>query len=195
MGFVAELFDAIAGLKRLVRTGWRERGVPEPESVAAHSYGVAVLTLLLAEQRRDAGDDVDVLKAVRMALLHDLPEHATGDLTPAQRRSLFGGESAKSSQRAAERRSLERLLSTAPAAVGARWREDWEGYAAGDSAEAALVGQADKLDCLLQAVRYRREAGVGQLAEFRRLVDALTDPALRGLVETLWDEKGGGVSA
>ena len=36
-------------LKRTPRTGWVMRGVPDAESVADHSYGVAFIALLLAE--------------------------------------------------------------------------------------------------------------------------------------------------
>ena len=187
--FLRDLFDAVGGLKRLVRAGWRERGVPAPESVAAHSYGVAVLTLVLAEQRADAGEEVDLAAALRMALLHDLPEHATGDLTPRRRAALFGDDpdAARTRQREAERRALDRLLRQAPAAVRARWTSDWERYRAGVTLEARIVRDADKLDCLLQAARYRNEAEGAGLDEFRRLVDDVDDPALVAAVHEAWD--------
>ena len=36
-------------LKRTARTGWVQRGVPNPEDVAAHSYGVVFTALVLAQ--------------------------------------------------------------------------------------------------------------------------------------------------
>ena len=36
-------------LKRTARTGWVQRGVPLPENVAAHTFGVVYATLLLAD--------------------------------------------------------------------------------------------------------------------------------------------------
>ena len=76
-----EFISEVGRLKRLPRTGWVESGVPDPESVADHSFRVALLTLVLADLK-----GLDALKAVRMALIHDLGEAETGDLTPARRR-------------------------------------------------------------------------------------------------------------
>ncbi len=43
-----QIFEQGNQLKNTVRTGWVQRGVPEAESVAAHSYGVTFITLILA---------------------------------------------------------------------------------------------------------------------------------------------------
>ena len=64
-------------LKRTLRTGWVMRGVPDPESVAEHTYGVAVLATILAEL---VEQPLDRAKVATIALLHDLPEGALGDL-------------------------------------------------------------------------------------------------------------------
>jgi len=188
MEWIPRFYGAVAALKRLVRTGWRQRGVPEPESVAAHSWGVALLTLLRAEQRRAAGEDLDVLAAVRMALLHDLPECGTGDLTPAQRAALFGADPtvAKAAQRDAERRVLDALLADAPAALRAGWTAAWETYRAGATPEARLVHDADALDAALQAARYRAEGGGRGLDEFERLLDEVVDDDLRAAARRAW---------
>ena len=36
-------------LKRTARTGWVQRGVPNAENVAAHSFGVVFVALVLAQ--------------------------------------------------------------------------------------------------------------------------------------------------
>jgi putative hydrolase of HD superfamily len=60
-------------LKRLDRTGWVLRGLPAgAESVAAHSYGVALTAMLLADEAAARGAVLDVERVVRLALLHDL---------------------------------------------------------------------------------------------------------------------------
>jgi 5'-deoxynucleotidase YfbR-like HD superfamily hydrolase len=47
-------------LKRLDRTGWTLRGLPNgTESVAAHSFGVSVVTMLLADELAARGTPVD----------------------------------------------------------------------------------------------------------------------------------------
>ena len=69
------LLEAVA-LKRLARAGWRRVGIESPESVAAHTWGVAWLVLLLLP------DELDREKALTYAILHDFPEVRTGDVTP-----------------------------------------------------------------------------------------------------------------
>lgn len=64
-------------LKRTTRTGWARRGVPDPENVAAHSYGVAHITLILAQLLEQP---LDLGRALAMAVLHDLPESLTTDI-------------------------------------------------------------------------------------------------------------------
>jgi hypothetical protein len=43
------LYMRLATLKLLPRTGWLQRGIAQPESVAEHTFGVATLALLIGE--------------------------------------------------------------------------------------------------------------------------------------------------
>jgi len=45
-----EFNKTIGALKHLPRTGWVRRGVPNSETVAAHSWRVAVLILEFADE-------------------------------------------------------------------------------------------------------------------------------------------------
>ena len=45
-------FAHVAALKRMPRRGWVQRGVPDPESVGAHSFGVAALAAVTASGGR-----------------------------------------------------------------------------------------------------------------------------------------------
>lgn len=188
MKFVGRLHEAVARLKRLPRTGWVEREVPEPESVADHSFGVALLVLLLAEREKAAGGEIDVLSALRMALLHDLPEFETGDLSPRQRRARYGEDEAhgRAQQRAAEARALEALLADAPAALRERWWQSWQDYREGASPEARLVRDVDRGECVLQTLSYLREGAGERLEEFGRLVDGLRAGPLRDYLRERW---------
>ena len=92
-------------LKRTARTGWGQRGVPAPESVAAHSYGAIYTALLLAELIDPAPDLAAVLA---MATPHDLPEGLTTDIpAPAWR---WFPEGAKAS---AERQDMQEICGDA----------------------------------------------------------------------------------
>src|SRR5512142_253976 len=72
-------------LKRLYRQGWLKRGLPAElcESVAEHSFGTALLALLVASPR-DSGapGGLDRGKATLMALVHEIGESYAGDITP-----------------------------------------------------------------------------------------------------------------
>ena len=51
-----------------------------PESVADHSYRTALMAMVFSDIR-----GLDTEKAVKMALLHDLPEALVGDSIPGER--------------------------------------------------------------------------------------------------------------
>ncbi|MEM3032072.1 MAG: HD domain-containing protein, partial [Nitrososphaerota archaeon] len=63
-------------LKRVERRGWVEAGLRDVESVADHSFSLALLAMTYA-----AAKGLNIYRAVGMALLHDLAEAYTGDLT------------------------------------------------------------------------------------------------------------------
>ena len=63
-------------LKDIERTGWVRAGVSKPESVAAHSWGMATLALKLCPP------ELNLARVLSICLVHDLAEVIVGDLTP-----------------------------------------------------------------------------------------------------------------
>ncbi|HJQ31909.1 MAG TPA: HD family hydrolase [Pyrinomonadaceae bacterium] len=148
-------------LKRLDRTGWVLRGLPPgAESVAAHSYGVALVAMLLADECSARGVSVDVARVLRIALLHDLQETRTGDL-PRTVADYYGAET----RRAAERAAFDDVMRGAGERHAATYAELHEDYESRASVEARLVKAADVIDLLAQALAFER-AGSRGLAEF-----------------------------
>ena len=84
---IIETFFEIAHLKGLYRQGWLMRGLPpeQCESVAEHTFGVAVLVMVLAD---GFFPELDTEKLLRMALIHDFGEIYAGDIVPGDRISL-----------------------------------------------------------------------------------------------------------
>jgi putative hydrolase of HD superfamily len=148
------LYNKAATLKLLPRTGWLQRGVAGAESVAEHTFGVALLALLVG----DSISGLDRSRLLATALLHDLAETHLSDL-PASARRLLGAEA----KHAAERRALEELLEHAPERE--QYMRLWDEYAAGSSPEARLTKGLDRIEMLIQALAYER-AGNRNLAEF-----------------------------
>lgn len=148
-------------LKRLDRTGWVLRGLPPgAESVAAHSYGVALTSMLLADECAARGVELDVERVLRLALLHDLQETRTGDM-PRTVAEYYGAET----RRAAERAAFDDIVRGAGESHAARYSELHEDYEARASVEARLVKAADVIDLLAQALYFER-AGARGLSEF-----------------------------
>ena len=143
-------------LKRTARTGWGQRGVPAPENVAAHSFGVVFAALLLAE---NVTETLDLAAVLAMAALHDLPEGLTTDIpTPAWRFLPAGAKAA------AELQAMEQILGDTP--IAPRLMVWWEELRQNETPEARLVHDADKIDTYLQAYVYERQTGNRQLEEF-----------------------------
>lgn len=143
------LLEAV-GLKALDRAGWVRHGVIGPESVAAHSWAVALLVLLLLPPELHRG------RALTYAVLHDLPEVRVGDVTPHD-----GVD--RAAKVAAEHRALRDLV--AGLTRGADMVAAWDAYEAQSDPESRFVRQLDRLDMALQAVVYA-EAGASGMAEF-----------------------------
>ncbi len=141
------------------RTGWLQRGVPQAENVAAHSYGVTLVALYLLELIEPP---LDVAKVLAFAVLHDLPEAVTSDI-PAPVKRFFPSDM-QHVKSAIERGAWAEMTDKLP--FGERWQLLWEEMSAEVSAESQLVHDADKLDLFLQAYSYEQQFGNQQLDQF-----------------------------
>lgn len=185
-------------LKRLRRQGWVDRGVAEPESVADHSYRMAMMVLLLAPDR----PDVDLSRALILALVHDLPEAVAGDVTPFdrelaasdadraeifRRRPVYSAE-AKQAKRSAEAAAIQRITERLPSELAELIIGAWQEYEAGETPEARFVRQIDKLETYLQAREYQERQPELIIDSFRVGTEAaVADPALRELLRLIRD--------
>ena len=181
MKTVPSLLDLLLELQildRVPRSGYALRGVPEPESVSEHSFHLAVLVWALALEP----PEIDRLRALEIALVHDLAEVRTGDLPATAARYLPVGAKA-----AAELEAARELL----APLGERATELFAEYQAGESPEARFVAACDKLQILIKAEVYEGWGAAG-LGEFLRLLDDFPDggfAAIRRLVAELRERR------
>jgi putative hydrolase of HD superfamily len=147
-------------LKRLDRTGWTLRGLPNgTESVASHSFGVSVTAMLLADEIVTRGLQIEMERVLRMALLHDWAETRVGDM-PRTATHYFGAEARK----LAEGKAFADIV----AGVGQAERDYqklYDDYEQRQSIEARVVKAADVIDLLIEAYALER-AGAKGLDEF-----------------------------
>lgn len=143
-GFLLEM----GMLKRAKRSGWWIAGVKDPETIAEHSFRVGIIGAVLAMM-----EGADPAKVALMCLFHDTQETRVSDIPHIGRRYL---EAASNEKVTADQ------LSAAHPAVASGVQLVVEEYENGSSLEVVVAHDADKLECLVQAVEYR-EQGCGNV--------------------------------
>lgn len=146
-------FEAL-GLKDVERTGWALSRVADPESVADHSWGTALLCLLFARAAQ-----VDVEQAVSMALIHDLAEVKVGDIpfrSVGSEGDVTGAEKSR-----LEHEAIDGLVPPA----GERLQRLWLRYEANDDGVAWFVRDMNLVDMCLQALYYVEHRRFSDTAE------------------------------
>lgn len=135
---------------RTVRVIWPDGatrvGVRDPESVAEHSLRVAQLASLIA-----AMEGAEPGRAAFLAVWYDSQETRTGDIPHTAKPYL--------DQHSAEMITADQTAAL-PDAVRKTVQEAVAEYEAQQTPEARCAKDADKLECLIQAVEYR-DAGYG----------------------------------
>ncbi len=142
-------------LKKIRRTGWQLRGIRDAESLADHSFGVVLMTLLLAEHMESFAIDRD--KAVAIAIVHELGEARVGDI-PFTALTYFPAKS-ETEIRAVD--DILEPLGKTKTEFSSLFREFEEKA----STEARFVRAIDKLEMLITAFEYEK-AGFTGLSEF-----------------------------
>src|SRR5487761_614675 len=138
-----ELIRASGKLKSTMRSGWvKKGGIDDAESVADHSFRMAVIGMFLGEELR-----LDGAKIVRMCLLHDLAESFIGDKMPEEKKS-------EKDHRIEESKVLERLLSSLPERSRVKLNADIGELMASKTAESKIVWEIDNLEMSLQQQDY-----------------------------------------
>ena len=158
------------GLKAVPRTGWGRRGVQQPESVAAHSWGIALLVAGLLPE------DLDREKALLYAVLHDLAEVRVGDITPAD-----GVSPAEKARR--EDAAMASICRGLPR--GRELLAAWQAYEAQVDPEARFVRQCDRLDMAVQAVAYARAQGLDPTEFLASAAEVVVHPVLVPVLDAL----------
>jgi 5'-deoxynucleotidase YfbR-like HD superfamily hydrolase len=152
-----KFLDDVMSLKRVPRSGWitYRIGKQDVESVSSHSYSVAVIALTMSEIMRLRKQEVDVEQVLKMALLHDLSESLTFDISKAYLRYL-GRKGSQMKTRLEERATSHVLADLQNEGLARKFRTAIENYSSSNSLEARIVHCADALDLLLQVIEYER---------------------------------------
>jgi putative hydrolases of HD superfamily len=127
-------------LKNLPRSGWLLLGIPQPETVAEHSFRVGITGMTLA-----AIDGADIGHTAALCLLHDAHETRIGDVPSVGRAYVTT---------AAPEAVSAHQTSAMPAGAARAFQALTAEYEAAQTPESQLARDADKIETLLQAIEY-----------------------------------------
>ncbi|XOB42082.1 MAG: HD domain-containing protein [Candidatus Nealsonbacteria bacterium] len=158
----------VGKLKGIPRKGWVLRGIKNPETIASHTFRIAIMSWLLGREKK-----ININKVIKISLIHDLCEVYAGDTTPYDNK-LFSKdkkkwkeitkkwprfskeEKEKISQKKykKENKALEKLILNLSPDLKKEIRSLWNDYEKGLTREGKFVRQLDRVENLLQAMEY-----------------------------------------
>lgn len=149
-------------LKDVLRSAHTSSG--RQESTAEHSWRLCLMALLFEDQL----GDLDLLRVLKLCIVHDLGEAIHGDI-PAVAQAAHPDKSQQ------ERADLQLLARALDAPAREHLLELWDEYEGAASAEAQTVKALDKLETLLQHTQGQNPADFDyrfNLCYGRRYTDA-----------------------
>jgi putative hydrolase of HD superfamily len=141
-GIATFLFE-MGHLKNLPRAGWLLLGIPQPESVAEHSFRVGIVGIALA-----AIEGADVGRTAALCILHDAHETRIGDVPSVGRAYVTT---------AAPEAVTAHQTSAMPDPAAKAIQDLVAEYEATETTESQLAHDADKIETLLQAAEYQAQ--------------------------------------
>ena len=135
LNFIREI-DKVKYIQRKTKLFNSDRN----ENDAEHSWHLALMAIVLAEH---ANEPIDILKVVKMVLIHDIVEIDAGDtfLYDTQKSHVNTDE---------ERLAAERIFGMLPKEQANDLIAIWEEFEAGETKEAKFAKAMDRLEPLLQ---------------------------------------------
>lgn len=110
------------------------------ENDAEHSWHLAMMTLVLAEH---ANETIDVLKVVKMVLIHDIVEIDAGD-------TFIYDTNKNHTNTEEESQAAQRIFGLLPESQAQEFIGVWEEFEAGITPEAKFARAMDRFEPLLQ---------------------------------------------
>jgi putative hydrolases of HD superfamily len=168
---IIKYYIQIAKLKKLIRKGWQLKNIPNPESVADHTFGVATLAFMIGKKL-----NLDVEKMVIMALIHEAAETIYGDITP------HDGTSEDEKYKMEEHGSKEILSLISP---NGELFDLWKDFELKRTVEGKIVKELDRLEMALQAFQYENDTNVPLDDFFEYVESRIETQELKNILNTI----------
>jgi len=138
-------FHSIAKLKQTMRFS-ENTHMKNKDDSAGHSWRVAVMSFMLADELKL---DINTAHAMKLALIHDLPEALNGDYDA---RLLHDGRVSHEQKEQEETSAMKNIVATLDQKRADELYSLWEEYENESSREAKFVKAVDKIEGLYQCV-------------------------------------------
>jgi putative hydrolase of HD superfamily len=121
------------------------------ENDAEHSWALCLFASTLAEH---SNEPVDLLRVLRMLMIHDIVEIDAGDTFAYDAAAMVG-------QHEREARAADRIFSLLPDDQAKEFRALWDEFEAKDSAESKFANALDRmqsmlLNCITEGTQWRK---------------------------------------
>jgi len=130
-----DLIIELDKLKSVLRRSRIKSANSRRENSAEHSWHVALMAILMEEH---ANESVDILRVVKMLLIHDVVEIDAGD-------TFVYDTAARAQQEEKERKAAQRLFSLLPKEQGDEFYDLWFEFEAMQSADAKFAKALDRM--------------------------------------------------
>lgn len=151
-----KIFDFLkisGNLKNVYRYGDVE--ILNDESTADHSWRLALLAMILI---KELGLEINVERALKLAIIHDLPESVTGDITADK---TMADKKLKDEKQKEEIKVIDDFRKLLPEIEGEEIYELWHDYEFSKTEEAKFIKALDKIEAYINWV----EAGYKYMAK------------------------------
>ena len=196
---IFEFISRIGELKAAGRRGWKVHGIDNSETTASHTFQLALLVWSVGRRK----DDFDLNRAIKMALIHDICEVYSPDLTSYDavaidedkeftkedvedlepikgRPTTKQRKKMKAVKKELEEEAVQKLIKDLPEDMKEEIEGLWHEYEKRVTPESRFVKQADKVTNLLQGVEYWKK-GCKEIEHnlwVRRAKETIDDPLL-----------------
>ena len=198
----------IGKLKGRKRRGWLIHKIKEAETTAEHIFHLAFLVWVLGKNKK-----INLEKAIKMALIHDICEVYSRDFTSYDavalkekgrvtlqeilkinpkpgRPTIIQRKKLEKLKQKLEIKAMQKLLSKLPLVLKEEIMGLWLDYEKGLTKEGRFVKQADKVINLLQGLEYWKKFGrIPHELWIRRIKEVIDDPTLLKFLKEIEKEE------
>lgn len=170
-----KIYYRLIELKRIIRKGWQQKQIKNPESVADHTFGVLVLSLLFGKSTK-----YNFERLLLTALIHDFGESIIGDITPDDNIS-------KEEKYVLEKNAMIKIFAELNDSCDVI--KLWEDCNNRTTNEGRFIAELDKLEMILQAKQYENEQEISFDDYCQGAKNTIKDNLLKDIISLIHSNK------